>query len=139
MIVLVDFRTEALDFVPDPIGWLLVGAGAASSSLPLCAWLARAAAVLSVSEAWLSFRTVIVDPATNATTDRCPVDVCSERVEYDDPIWNGPAEYVALIGWASMTWLLVELWLRRDTAWAIPDQTVMPSPWGQRRRDRSVT
>lgn len=206
-IVLLDFRTEALDLVPDPVGWLLVAAGAAWSSLPLSAWLASAAAALSVSDAFLPFRTVIVDPVTNRGIAKCPGDVCGVRVEYDpvsgwrlaavaaallvgsatvlslvwglrrrahagghaaaarrfglllvavglgwamppvlavlwavrsenrayDPIWNGHAEYVALIGWGLMSWLLVELWQRRDTAWATPRWTLTPSPWTQLR------
>jgi hypothetical protein len=166
---------------------------------------------VSASDAFLPFRTVIVDPVTNERVERCPAAVCGVRVEYDpvsgwrlvavtaallvgsaavlaliwglrgraraagdaaatgrlgllgaavglgwatppllaviwavasndgsyDPIWNGPAEYVALIGWGAMSWLLVELWHRRDAAWATPHWTLTPSPWSQRRRTRS--
>jgi hypothetical protein len=84
VLVVTDFRTEALDLLPDPLGWILVAIGAAALYLPLSAWLSVAAAGLSVSDAFLPFRTVVVDPVTNEGVARCPVDlVCGARVEFD--------------------------------------------------------
>lgn len=207
-LVVTDFRTESLDFLSDPVGWILVAIGAAALYLPLSAWLSVAASGLSVSDAFLPFRTVIVDPVTNEGVARCPVDVvCGARVEFDpvsgwrlaaiaasltlggaavlslasglrgkaraegdrasaarlglllvvlalgwttpplvgiswaivsndgfyDPIWNGSAEYVGLVGWGLMAWFAIELCLRSATGWATPRSTPSPSPWGERR------
>ncbi|MGH9085797.1 MAG: hypothetical protein ACRDYW_10120 [Acidimicrobiales bacterium] len=208
VLVLIDFRTEALDLLPDPVGWIMVATGAAALYLPLTAWLSVAAAVLSVSDAWLPFRTVTVDPVTNEGVARCPVGVvCGARVEFDpvagwrlvafaaslvlggatmlsltsglrgkartegdgasaarlrlllgvlaagwalppliavgwaiasndrvyDPVWNGTAEYVSLVGWGLMAWFLLELCVRSGTGWATPRAMPAPSPWDQRR------
>jgi hypothetical protein len=190
------------------MGWILVAIGAAALYVPFSAWLSVAAAGLSVSDAFLPFRTVIVDPVTNEGVARCPVDlVCGTRVEFDpvsgwrlaaiaaslvlggtavlslasglrrkaraegdrasgarlglligvlalgwttpplvaitwaiasndgfyDPIWNGSAEYVALVGWGLMSWFVIELGLRSGTGWATPRATPAPSPWGEPR------
>ena len=206
-LVVTDFRTESLDLLPDPVGWILVAIGAAALYLPLSAWLSSAAAVLSVWDAFLPFRTVIVDPLTNERVARCAVLMCGARVEFDpvsgwrlaaiaasiivggaavvslaaglrgraraegdrasaarlglllgvlalgwttpplvgiswaiasndgfyDPIWNGSAEYVGLVGWGLMAWFAIELWPRSATGWATPRATPSPSPWGERR------
>lgn len=208
VLVITDFRTESLDLLPDPVGWILVAIGAAALYLPLSAWLSLATAVLSVSDAFLPFRTVMVDPLTNEGAGRCPVGlVCAARVEFDpvsgwrlaalgasvvlggaaalslasglrrraraegdrasaarlgllagvlalgwtmpplvgiswaiaandgfyDPIWNGSAEYVGLVGWGLMSWFVIELCLRSGADWATPRATPAPSPWGERR------
>lgn len=83
VLVAVDFRTESLDYLCDPVGWLLVAAAAAALSLSGTAWLSAAAALLSLSDAFLPYRTVFVDPETNKGVEQCPVAVCAERVEFD--------------------------------------------------------
>lgn len=84
LLVIFDFRTESLDLLLDPVGWTLVAAGAALSSLRAAAWLAGAAAVLSASDAYLPFREVVVDPLTGKSIRQCPAaDGCGTRIEFD--------------------------------------------------------
>ncbi len=207
-IVLVDFRAESLDLLPDPIGWLLVAAGAMAVALPLTAGLAGSAAMLSISDAFLPHRTVSIDPTTGEAIARCrSAAVCGEQIQFDpvsglrlaalaasivvgglavltllrglrrralrdadrfaaerllllvggvglgwvlpqmiaivwamasadgsyDPIWNGNAEYAALLGWAALGWVILELCLRSGAGWAIPAHRQVPSRWSRHR------
>lgn len=206
-LVLVDFRAESLDLLPDPVGWLLVAVGAMALELRLSAWLAGAAALLSGSDAFLPYHYRWVDPETNELVATCPTVQCAERIAFDpvtgwrlaaiaatvliggfavmallgglrrravadgagpaasrlslliwavgvgwvappavalggavaaadgayDPIWNGNAEYAALIGCAVLGWLILELRLRSGAGWAIPQDRQLPSPWLQRQ------
>jgi hypothetical protein len=203
-VVVVDFRTEALDLLLDPFGWLLVAVGAAVLHLRGAAVASAVAGVLSVSDAFLEYQYRLIDPRTNDPVDICPLlEDCAERVVFDpvdgwrfaalaaaivtgtaavllllrglrrralgdgdraaaarlarlswvvalawglpqvvgisralaadpvayDPIWNGGAEYAALLGTVAMGWVVVELcfWVRR--AWAVPEGHAQPSPW----------
>lgn len=202
-VVLVDFRTESLDLVPDPIGWLLVAAGVAVLGLHLAAWLAALASLLSVSEAFLPYRYLWVDPDTNKVSSICRAGTCAERIVFDpvhgwrlvaaaatvvaggasvwvitsglrrralesgdhasrrrlglvcwaamvlwvappaiamlwavmhdqgryDNIWNGGAEYAALIGSVALVGFIVELSVRSGASWAVPMSRQRPSPW----------
>lgn len=202
--VAIDFRTEALDLVLDPVGWLLVAAGGAVLRLRWATAAAACASVLSVSDAFLEYRYRLIDPLTNDPVEVCPLlEDCAERVVFDpvqgwrfvalaaaivvgiaavllvlrglrrraradgdrvavtrltqlwwvvalawglpqlvaltralaaepvsyDPIWNGAAEYAALLGTLVIGWVVVELcfWIRR--AWAVPPGYAQPSPW----------
>jgi hypothetical protein len=82
LVIAADLRTEALDLVPDPLGWALVAAGAWALRVRLAGCLAAVAAVSSVSDAYLPYRLVMIDPLTGRPTAVCP-SVCSERVQYD--------------------------------------------------------
>jgi len=208
-IVVLDFRTEALDLVPDPAGWLLVAVGAWVLSVRPAAVLAGLAAVFSVAEAYLPYERLLIDPDTGEAVEVCTnlVLPCGEVLRYDpvsgwplagmagmfvagaaalgllllvlrrraldsgdrsaadrltqlgaavvavwalppivgiasavlsepvryDPIWNGSAELLAMLGLAVLIWLGVELALRRGARWAIPHGTQRESPWVERR------
>jgi hypothetical protein len=88
-IVAIDFRAESLDFLPDPLGWLLVALAAYALGLRWAASASAAAAVLSGSTALLAFRYRLIDPFTLKPVDICPPEVaearllCSERVVFD--------------------------------------------------------
>jgi hypothetical protein len=57
-LVVLDFRTESLDLLPDPIGWVLVAVACSRLGLVGASWLAVLAGVLSVSDAALPYRYV---------------------------------------------------------------------------------
>ncbi len=203
-LVLVDFRIAPLDLAPDPLGWLLIAAGASTLALTLPMWLAVAAALLSLSDAHLPYRYVTFDELGDAV-ERCPPleecgdpvvvfdpvsgwrlaavagtvvlgalaftlllvglrrraladgdgtsgarllllagvlgmawavppvvgiawAVASERGTYD-PVWNGNAEYIALVGMMALGWVIVELGVRSGARWATPAESQLPSPW----------
>jgi hypothetical protein len=204
-LVAVDFRTGALDFLPDPLGWSLIALGAAALSLRFAPWLAGLVAVLSAPETYLPYRRVLLDPDTLEVVDGCTVTApCPEQLRYDpiggwhlvamvvalvfaaaclvtvlrglrrralaagdspaasrldvlalvvllgwaappgvamlrsawsdpvayDPIWNGSAEYLALLGGLVLAWLVVALSGCRGRAWALPTGSAQDSPWG---------
>jgi hypothetical protein len=206
-LVVVDFRIEPLDLVPDPLGWLLIAAGASTLGLTLAKWLAVAAALLSLSDAYLPYRYRFIDDLGDAV-ERCPLfqecgdpvvvfdpvsgwrlaalaatvvvgalalilvlvglrrraladgdgtsaarlgllagavgvgwavppvvgiawAVASERGTYD-PVWNGNAEFGALVGLLAVGWFIVELSVRSGARWATPAESQLPSPWRNR-------
>lgn len=207
-IVVLDFRTEALDLVPDPAGWLLIAVGGWVLSVRPAAGLAGLAAVFSVAEAYLPYVRLLIDPDTGEVVEVCTnlTRPCGEVLRYDpvsgwplaalagmvvagaaalgvlllalrrraiesgdrgaagrltllaaavvavwalppvvgiasaalsdparyDPIWNGSAELLAMLGLATLIWLGVELALRRGARWAIPHGTQRSSPWAER-------
>jgi hypothetical protein len=207
-IVVLDFRTEALDLVPDPVGWLLVAVGAWVLSVRPAAASALLAAAFSVAETYLPYERLLIDPDTGEVVTVCTnlAQPCGEVLRYDalsgwplaalagmfvagavalgllllalrrraidsgdrgasnrlallaaalvavwalpplvgiasaalsdpvryDPIWNGGAELVAMLGLAVLIWLGVELALRRGAPWAIPHGTQRESPWVER-------
>jgi hypothetical protein len=203
VLVVLDFRTESLDLLLDPVGWSLVVLGGAALGLRRAAVFAALAGVLSLADAYHPYRYRLIRALTGDPVDHCPPrELCQERVVFDpatgwrfaalaasvlagvaavllllvglrrraivdgdqpaagrlrliawstgltwglapavgmvaalvadpiayDPVWNGPAEYAALLGWAAMTWLVIELcfWMRRG--WALPGGTEL-SPW----------
>jgi hypothetical protein len=52
----------------------------------------------------------------------------ADPVAYD-PIWNGRAEYAALVGWLAIAWTAVELGMRADEGWARVDHGRDVGPW----------
>jgi hypothetical protein len=54
--------------------------------------------------------------------------VASERGTYD-PVWNGNAEFGALVGMLAVGWVIVELCVRSGARWATPAESQLPSPW----------
>lgn len=112
-LVAVDFRTEALDLLPDPAGWLLVAYAAWRLAERSSALLAVAAAVLSLSDVWLAFRYLVLDPVTFQVIPRClSAAPCPVRLEYDQVGWERAA--VIALATAAGT-LAVVLLLRRLT------------------------
>jgi hypothetical protein len=85
VLVVIDFRTESLDLVPDLLGWALVGYAALRLGIVPAAWLAAAAGVLSVFDAFLPYRYVSIDRDTG---ERLPPEqqglgVLPQRIEFD--------------------------------------------------------
>ncbi len=96
VMVAVDFRTEALDLLPDPAGWLLVAYAAWRLAERSAALLAVAAAVLSLSDVWLDFRYLVLDSVTLQVIPRClSAAPCPVLLEYDQ-IGPGRAALIAL-------------------------------------------
>ena len=108
-VVLVDFRTEALDLLPDPLGWALVALGAWRLSLAVPAVLSALAAVTSIADAWLPFRYVKVDPATGEPVPEIVSDAAfPARLEYDDASgWRLAALTLTVVLGAAALWLLL--------------------------------
>lgn len=211
-LVALDFRTEVMDFLPDPLGWGLVAAGAVALGIRRPALGAGLAAVLSLADVHLPYRYVLIDPMTAKAVDRCPSDLplgvsCPERLQFDpvtgwrlvvvalalaagaaavvglalalrreaaatgdghgsqrmgllalaigvgwvlpqalaigwsvgqrdgeyDVVWNGQAEYGALLGVLALGWLTVELARHSGRRWAIPAAAQQASRWELRR------
>jgi hypothetical protein len=83
--VALDFRTDSLDLLADPVGWVLVAIGAHLLAVRRSVGLAAVAAVLSVTWAWLPFRYALIDPATGEVTEICRGTVpCNEDLRYDE-------------------------------------------------------
>lgn len=82
-IVAVDFRTEALDLLPDPIGWVLFAIGASRLSLPTAARLGAATALLSLGDLFLDFSYVFVGPDGTVATECSGGIGCDEMIRYD--------------------------------------------------------
>jgi hypothetical protein len=93
LLVAIDFRVRAADLVPDPLGWALVAAGAASLSLLAPARWAVAAAVLSLSEFLLAYRSVAVDPGTGIELRSAAEDSAVPRVV----LWESVSDVRALV------------------------------------------
>jgi hypothetical protein len=72
-LVALDFRTESLDLLADPVGWGLVGVAAGWLALPLAARLAWVTAVLSLADVALPYRYVRIDPFTGEPMRAPPV------------------------------------------------------------------
>lgn len=113
-IVALDFRVEALDLLPDPLGWAFVAIGAGVLSLRPVAWLAWATVLLSVADAYLPYRRVLLDPESGEIVERCTSLLgCSEVVHYVAASgWHLAAMAAALVG-ATLTLLVLALELRR--------------------------
>jgi hypothetical protein len=50
-----------------------------------------------------------------------------------DPIWNGPAELVAVAAIAALVWLVIELYLADGATWSGATGLEQRSPWTTRR------
>lgn len=64
VIVALDFRTRSGDFLPDVVGWLLVGAGASMADVRSASGCAMVTALLSLSEFSLPYHLVRFNPGT---------------------------------------------------------------------------
>jgi hypothetical protein len=62
--VAVDFRTRSFDYLPDPLGWVLIAVAAGTLRIRWAAGASVVAAALSVADVVLPYRTVSVDPVT---------------------------------------------------------------------------
>jgi hypothetical protein len=140
VLVALDFRTRALDLLPDPLGWALVAVGSAELSLVVPARAAVAAAVASVGDVVLPYRWVRVDPATGEVVDR-PAAALLDYPEHLrwDAVSDGRALVLAasvLLGGVAVWTLLDGLAGRADRAGAAAAsqrwrvlQVVVPAVW----------
>jgi hypothetical protein len=120
-LVALDFRTESLDLLPDPVGWVLVAAGSWGLSLASVSWLAGITAALTVSDAALPYRYVRVDPLAGdrvALSERANVDL-SLHLEFD-PVsgWRLAAMTLAMSTAGVTLWSLLRGLERRAHAHA---------------------
>jgi hypothetical protein len=108
-LIVADFRTEALDFVPDPVGWALVALGAWRLSLGVPAVLAAAAGVASFADAWLPFRYVKIDPVTGEPVPEIVAHAAYPvRLEYEDASgWRLVGLTLVVVLGVSALWLLL--------------------------------
>jgi hypothetical protein len=79
-LVVVDFRTEAFDLVPDALGWALIAVAAGRLGLTAAAALAVLAGAASLADIARSYRYVRVDALTG---ERVPDD---PRTDLDHPL-----------------------------------------------------
>ena len=123
-LVILDFRTESLDLLPDPVGWVLVAVGSWRLALVTTSWLAGLTAALSLAEAALPHRYVRVDPITGlrvASSERPNADLPLHLVF--DPVsgWRLAALTVAMAAAAVTLWSLLLGLERRARARAQTD------------------
>jgi hypothetical protein len=116
--VVLDFRIEPLDLLPDALGWGVVAFGAARLRLVGAAWLAVVTGVLSLADAWLPFRYVWLNPVTGEVS---PGSVGGEdgpvHLRYDDVSgWQLAAMTLAMVLAACTIWALLSGLARRAEA-----------------------
>lgn len=108
--VVLDFRTDAPDLLPDVAGWALIAFAAWRLELTAAARLAAVAGAGSLAEAWLPFRYVQVDPVTG---ERLPdgggTDLAyPEQLFYDDVTgWHLAAMAIAAVLAGVALWTLL--------------------------------
>jgi hypothetical protein len=211
-LVLLDFRTESLDLLADPVGWAAVGFGAWRLADVGTTRLAGVAAVLSLGDAALPYSYVPIDPLTGEPVTRTdPASIgLPEHLRFEpvsgwrlaamtlavvvggatvwsllrglerrargqgelrtagrlrlarwlvvatwvvpylvgvglavtdsgrfDPIWNGDAEYVALVGLLVVAYVIGVLVAESSARWAQPHPPWTPTPWDAIRLRRA--
>ena len=124
-LVVLDFRTESLDLLPDPVGWVLVALGSWKLALVTTSWTAGITAALSVADAALPYRYVRIDPVTGlrvAASERPNADLPLHLVF--DPVsgWRLAAMTIAMAAAGVTLWSLLRGLERRARA---HDQTDM--------------
>jgi hypothetical protein len=113
--VVLDFRIEALDLLPDALGWAAVALGAARLGLLGAARLAVVTGVVSLADAWLPFHYVWLNPVTG---EEAPGSVAGEdgpvHLRYDDISgWQLAALTSAMVLGACTIWALLSGCARR--------------------------
>jgi hypothetical protein len=83
-LVVLDFRTESLDLLPDPLGWALIAVAAGWLGLTAARRLAWVTAALSLSDLALPSHYVRIDPLTGERLGDSPADgrAASVRLEF---------------------------------------------------------
>ncbi len=109
-LVVLDFRTEALDLLPDLVGWALIAVAAWRLALRAAACLAVVAGAASLADAWLPYRYVRVDPTTGErVADGLGADLdYSLHLVYDDVSgWRLAAMAIAALMAGLALWTLL--------------------------------
>jgi hypothetical protein len=109
-LVVLDFRTDAPDLLPDIAGWALIALASWRLGLSAAGRLAAIAGAASLAEAWLPFRYDQVDPATGERLpDRGGAELAyPEQLFYDDVSgWHLAAMAVAAVLAGVALWTLL--------------------------------
>lgn len=108
-LAVVDFRINALDLLPDALGWGLVAFGALRLGMTTPAVLSVATGVASVAGAWLPFRYVWIDPLTGeADPERGAGTDEGLHLRYDDVSdWQLAGMTLAMVLAAVTLWLFL--------------------------------
>jgi hypothetical protein len=131
-LVILDFRTEAFDLLPDPFGWILVALGASWLALPVGVRLAAITAALSLADLALPYHYVRIDGRTG---EAIPGPVRGSTVSLR-------LDYLRVTGWqlagltASVVAAGVTLWvvlerLGRRAAYEEDDAAVRRLRWAR--------
>ena len=118
VLVALDMRTEAIDLLPDVVGWALVALGAGALALRGGARWAIAAAVSSLGELSLPSRFVLVNAETGEpVTPEAPAEQTSEMLMFD-AVSGGRLALMALAvtAGALALWSLLRMLGRRAAA-----------------------
>jgi hypothetical protein len=109
-LVVLDFRTDAPDLLPDIAGWALIALASWRLGLTAAARLAAIAGAASLAEAWLPFRYDQVDPVTGERlSDRGGAELAyPEQLFYDDLSgWHLAATAIAAVLAGVALWTLL--------------------------------
>jgi hypothetical protein len=109
-LVVLDFRTDAPDLLPDIAGWALIALASWRLGLTAAARLAAIAGAASLAEAWLPFRYDQVDPVTGERLrDRGGAELAyPEQLFYDDVSgWHLAAMAIAAVLAGVALWTLL--------------------------------
>jgi hypothetical protein len=116
-LVVADFRLDALDLVPDLLGWALVAYAAWQLRLVVPALLAAATGVASVAEAWLPFRYVIIDPETGEPSTDFIGETNNMSLRYEDVSgWQLAGMTLSMVLAGCTLWLLLSALAARAQA-----------------------
>jgi hypothetical protein len=114
-LVVLDFRTEALDLLPDPAGWALIAVAASWLALPAVARLAAATGLLSLADLALPYHYVPINPMTGRpVTGPARGNPVSVRLDFL-PLAGGQLALLtaAVVGTGVTLWVLLGRLRRR--------------------------
>lgn len=115
VLVVVDFRTEALDLLPDPLGWALVAVAASWLALPAATRLAAVTALLSLADLTLPYHYVRINPLSGEpVSGPSQGHAVSLRLDYL-PLTGGRLALLAaaVVGGGATLWTLLGRLRRR--------------------------
>jgi hypothetical protein len=116
-IVVADFRLDALDLVPDLLGWGFVAYAAWRLDLAVPALLAAATGLASLAEAWLPFRYVIIDPETGEPSTDFVGETNHMSLRYEDVTgWQLAGMTLSMVLAGATLWVLLSAFAARAQA-----------------------
>lgn len=114
-LIVVDFRTEAFDLLPDPLGWALVAVAASWLALPAVMRLAAVTGLLSLADFALPYHYVRVNELTGkSVTGPTRAKPAAVRLDYL-PLQGGQFLLLtgAVLGTGATLWMLLGRLRRR--------------------------
>ena len=115
LLVVLDFRTEALDLLPDPLGWVLIAVAASWLGLRAVMRLAAVTGLLSLADLVLPYHYVRINPMTGrpmtGPTRGDPVSVRLDYLPLDG--WQLALLAAAVVGTGATLWMLLGRLRRR--------------------------